>query len=210
MLETKFSRRLVVLLAALLAVGLAAAPAYAGKTVKTRGGDSFSPNEYLSSTLHFDAGVIFVRPNERVTWVDADKSGDPHSITSVLEKNVPNTVDEIFACPICSLINNHLEDPNDPDSGSREDARGHGPGRDAVAGRLAHPPAREEDRRAREGQGRPADPLPLRHPSVDAGDDPRHEDRHGAPLARTISGRVAVCGLRRVPPSGGVGGRFLG
>ncbi len=117
MLETKFSRRLVVLLAALLAVGLAAAPAYAGKTVKTRGGDAFSPNEYLSSTLHFDAGVIFVRSGERVTWVDADKSGDPHSITMVMEKNVPNTVNEIFACPICSLINNHLEDPNDPDSG---------------------------------------------------------------------------------------------
>ena len=117
MLKTKFSRRLVVLLAALLAVGLAAAPAFAGKTVKTRGGDSFSPNEYLSSTLHFDKGVIFVRPNERVTWVDADKTGDPHSITVVLKKNVPETVDEIFACPICSLINNHLVDPNDPDSG---------------------------------------------------------------------------------------------
>lgn len=117
MLETKLSRRLVVLLAALLAVGLAAAPAYAGKTVKTRGGDAFSPNRYLSSTLHFDAGTIFVRPNERVTWVDSDKTGDPHSITVALKKNIPNTVDEIFACPICSLINNHLNDPNDPDSG---------------------------------------------------------------------------------------------
>ncbi len=61
--------------------------------------------------------MIYVRPNERVTWVDADKSGDPHSITTVMEKNVPDTVDEIFACPICSLINNHLVDPNDPDSG---------------------------------------------------------------------------------------------
>jgi plastocyanin len=117
MLDTKLSRRLAVLLGALVAVGLAAAPACAGKTVKTRGGDSFAPNEYLSSTLHFQKGVIYVKPNERVTWVDADRTGDPHSITTVLRKNLPDTIDEIFACPICSLINNHLNDPNDPDSG---------------------------------------------------------------------------------------------
>jgi plastocyanin len=117
MLETKLHRCVIVLVAAALAVGLAAAPAYAGKTVKTSGGDSVVINESLSSTLRFNPGVLYVRRGERVTWDDSDKTGDPHSITVARKKKLPVTIDEVFSCPICSLINAHFNDPNDPDSG---------------------------------------------------------------------------------------------
>ncbi len=117
MVETKLHRRAVVLLATALAAGLAAAPAYAWETVKTKGGDTVVINESLSSTLRFDPGILYVFRGERVTWDDADRTGDPHSITVAQKKKIPVTIDEIFSCAICSLVNQHFNDPNDPDSG---------------------------------------------------------------------------------------------
>jgi plastocyanin len=117
MLASPLHRRLAVLVATIAAAGLAATPALGGTRVKTRGGDTFSANEYLSSTLHFEPGVIFVRPGERVEWKDKDRSGDPHSITVVRKKNLPDSITDIFNCTICELVNQHLVDPNDPDSG---------------------------------------------------------------------------------------------
>ena len=116
MQRTTFYRRVVPLLVALLAVGVAAGPASAGKLVMTRGGDAVVVNQSLSSTLHFAPGVIYVHPGEFVTWKDGDRSGDPHSITVARKAKLPDTVDEIFNCEICSLINAHLEDPEDPNS----------------------------------------------------------------------------------------------
>ena len=63
--------------------------------------------------------MLYVRNGERVTWDDADRTGDPHSITVVRKSRLPVTVDEIFSCAVCSLINAHLNDPSDPDWVSR-------------------------------------------------------------------------------------------
>ena len=100
-----------------LAAGLGTGSAQAAKTVFTRGGDEFAPNEYVRSSLRFAPGTITVRPGERVTWVDRDQSQDPHTVTVVNARNMPNTIEEVFECEICALANAHLEDPNDPSAG---------------------------------------------------------------------------------------------
>ena len=100
-----------------LAAGPGAGSAHAAKTVLTRGGDEFAPNEYVRSSLRFAPGTITVRPGERVTWVDRDQSQDPHTVTIVNARNVPNTIEEVFECEICRLADAHLEDPNDPSAG---------------------------------------------------------------------------------------------
>ena len=117
MLKLTTPRRVAALMVASAATAsLAAAPAEAAKTVTTRGGDEFKPNEYVRSSHRFAPGRIVVRPNERVTWVDRDFTRDPHTITVLTRRNVPNTLGELFNCQACALAFAHLENPNDPNS----------------------------------------------------------------------------------------------
>ncbi len=103
--------------AAFLIAGVATGSASAAKTVATRGGADFAPNQYVRETLRFVPGRITVRPNERVTWVDRDPAPVPHTITVVNRRNLPNTIEEVFECQICfQLASRHLADPEDPES----------------------------------------------------------------------------------------------
>jgi plastocyanin len=95
---------------------LAAAPAQAAKVVHTRGGDEFKVNAFLGSTHRFAPGTIYVKPGERVTWIDGDINGDRHTITSVKKSHVPRTRAAVFACPFCFLANGHFSNPDDPNS----------------------------------------------------------------------------------------------
>lgn len=109
-------RRAAVALAALVGAATVAADASAAKTVRTVGGPEFAPNQYIRDSLRFAPGPIVVRPNERVTWVDADRAPDPHTVTVVNRRSVPDTIGEVFECRVCALANQHLEDPNDQNS----------------------------------------------------------------------------------------------
>ncbi len=117
MKRTKTHRRAAATIVAVaLAVGIAAGSAQAAKTVSTRGGFEFAPNQYIRDTLRFVPGKIAVRPGERVTWVDRDQAPDPHTITVVSRRNVPSTIEEVFECRVCSLALAHLEDPENPET----------------------------------------------------------------------------------------------
>ena len=48
---------------------------------------------------------------------DGDRTVEPHTVMVVKRTNLPDTVDEVFACSICELWKQHLNDPNDESSG---------------------------------------------------------------------------------------------
>ena len=68
----------------------AAGGAQAAKTVRTVGGPDFERNGFIADSQRFSPGNIVVRPNERVTWVDRDRTRDPHTITFVNRRERPN------------------------------------------------------------------------------------------------------------------------
>ena len=93
---------------------LAAAPAQAAKVVHTRGGDEFTPNAFIGSTHRFAPGTIYVKPGQRVTWIDSDINRDRHTMTAVTKAHWPRTRTAIFSCPFCPLADGHFENPSDP------------------------------------------------------------------------------------------------
>lgn len=95
---------------------LAAAPAQAAKVVHTRGGDEFHPNEFIGSTHRFVPGTLYVKPGQRVTWIDGDINRDRHTITAVKGTHVPRTRQAVALCPFCFLANGHFTNPDDPNS----------------------------------------------------------------------------------------------
>ena len=109
-------RAAIALVVATAIAGTATATAGAAKTVRTVGGQEFQANQYIRDTLRFAPGAIVVRPNERVTWVDADKAQEPHTVTVVSRRLMPDTIEEVFECRACALANAHLENPDDPNS----------------------------------------------------------------------------------------------
>lgn len=98
-----------------LAAGVGAASADAAKTVTTRGGASFEANEFLMFTDRFAPGEITVRPGERVTWRDADRNPEPHTVTVVRRRNLPDRIGEVFECRICAIALGHLTNPENPE-----------------------------------------------------------------------------------------------
>lgn len=116
MSKSKTHRRAAAALVAVTAFAASAGAAEAAKTVRTIGGQEFAANQYIRDTLRFAPGPLVVRPNERVTWIDADKAQEPHTVTVVSRRNLPDTIEEVFECRACSLANAHLENPDDPNS----------------------------------------------------------------------------------------------
>ncbi len=102
---------------AVAALALAASPAGAANIVQTRGGLELDVNEALKQTHRFAPGTIYVKPGGIVRWADADATVEPHTMMAVRKADLPTTIDEIFACPICEGWKQHLNDPNDDNSG---------------------------------------------------------------------------------------------
>ena len=116
MRKSRTHHRAAIALVVTVAFAASAAAAEAAKTVRTVGGPEFAPNQYISDTLRFAPGGITVRRNERVTWVDADRASEPHTVTVVSRRNLPDTIQEVFECRACALANEHLANPDDPNS----------------------------------------------------------------------------------------------
>ena len=98
-----------------LASAVTAATAAAGHTVRTIGGPVFEPNRVVADTVRFAPGLITVRAGHRVTWVDRDRSPEPHTITVVTRRNLPDSFQDLARCVGCELALAHLEDPANPE-----------------------------------------------------------------------------------------------
>jgi plastocyanin len=109
-------RRVALAVLALVVAGAVAAPAQAAKVVHVRGGPSFKPNAFFGQNNRFDPGHRYVTPGGWVRWEDHDRTIEPHTIMVVTHEELPKTVAQILACPVCDRWRQHLEDPNDPNS----------------------------------------------------------------------------------------------
>ena len=113
-MQSKLRVALAVL--ALVVAGAVVAPAHAVKVVTVRGGLSFKPNALFGQNNRFDPGHVYVKPGAYVRWDDRDRTIEPHTIMVVTKAELPKTVAQILACPVCERWKAHLADPNDPTS----------------------------------------------------------------------------------------------
>jgi plastocyanin len=108
---TQLKRVGLVLTAVCLVAAVAVAAASgAGKTttVKAVGKATFKPNVGVSDTQHWSPGTISVASGGRVTWKNATRTGDPHTITIVRKQDLPKG----FDCAACdAALRAHGVDP---------------------------------------------------------------------------------------------------
>jgi plastocyanin len=92
-------RRLMMLIAALLTLGLAANAALAAplRTVRTTGDERVVPNAMVQATLRFTPGPISVNSGDEITWTHDDATTAPHTVTVVAAFPEP-TLEGIFGC----------------------------------------------------------------------------------------------------------------
>ncbi len=109
-------RRVALAVLALVVAGAVAAPAQAAKVVRTQGGLSFQPNAFFGQNNKFNPGHLYVKPGGWVRWEDRDRTIEPHTIRVVTNSELPKTVAQILACPVCDRWTQHLEDPGNPSS----------------------------------------------------------------------------------------------
>jgi len=67
-------------------------------SVKVRGIERFVPNRTFYSNLRFAPGDFRVKSGQSVTWVDADRTEAPHSVTIVEETDLPATFPDNIFC----------------------------------------------------------------------------------------------------------------
>ena len=72
------------------------------RAVRVTGTESFVPNAKVMATLRFAPGPLVVRSGDSVTW--SDETGDIHTISVVAGGDLPATIEEVFACPVCGPI----------------------------------------------------------------------------------------------------------
>jgi len=103
-------RRITVLAAALISgvaivlvtlVSSGVVSADPDRIVRTRGDNQLIPNAKIMSTLKFAPGQTVVDSGDTVTWVHADKTEEPHTVTIVNQADLPDSVEEVFVCPVC-------------------------------------------------------------------------------------------------------------
>jgi plastocyanin len=101
---------------ALIAGGLLVtitAQAGGSRTVRVTGAETFVPNAKVMATLKFAPGPLDVRSGTTVTW--SDQTGDPHTISVVAASDVPATIDDVFACPVCGpIVAGHVDFSTNP------------------------------------------------------------------------------------------------
>ncbi len=90
------------------------APARARIVIK--GGESFKPNAYIKSTLHFGTGTVRVRTGATVTLVNT--TGDPHTLSIVKPSQLPRRIGQVENCGVCkSIAKSHGVNPGSESSG---------------------------------------------------------------------------------------------
>ena len=72
--------------------------------IKTGGGEMFVANALVQSTLKFIPGPARVASGGTLTWVSADRTGEPHTISIVDQGDLPTSIEEVFECSVCQEI----------------------------------------------------------------------------------------------------------
>jgi plastocyanin len=103
-----------ILIGLVVAAGMGAAQARAGVTVKIVGGTVFEPNALIGETFRFSPGSITVRRGEEVAWLN--RTHQPHTVTIVPRRMVPDTLAEMNRCEGCAFALGHLRDPSNPET----------------------------------------------------------------------------------------------
>jgi plastocyanin len=98
-------RRFASIVAVLVSVGwLGSVASAAPGVIKTGGGEIFVANALIQSTLKFIPGPVRVASGGTLTWVDADQTEEPHTISIVDKSDLPTDTEEVFECPVCQEI----------------------------------------------------------------------------------------------------------
>ena len=103
-----FTRRLIVVAAAVLLFGTTIGSATASTSANThviniKGKDSFATNAYILNTYHFQPAITFVHQGDQITLVN--KTTDGHTMTLVARADLPHTIPEVFRCKLCGAVN---------------------------------------------------------------------------------------------------------
>ena len=108
-------RRITVLLAALAAVALcafavgSAGAAPAKKRLTIVGKLTFKPGHFAKDTQRFTPKNLTVSPGDKVVLRNKSKTQDPHTISIVRKRQLPDN----FDCAVCEeIFQAHGEDPN--------------------------------------------------------------------------------------------------
>lgn len=98
-------RKFVSIVAVLVSVGwLGSVATAAPGVIKTGGGEVFVPNALIQSTLKFIPGPARVASGGTLTWVHADQTPEPHTISIVDRSDLPTDVEDVFECPVCGEV----------------------------------------------------------------------------------------------------------
>jgi plastocyanin len=98
-------RKLVSIVAvSALVVWLGSMASAAPGLIKTGGGERFVANALIQSTLKFVPGPTRAESGATLTWVHADMTQEPHTISIVNQSELPTSIEEVFECAVCGEI----------------------------------------------------------------------------------------------------------
>lgn len=95
MKRLRFSVSFIVVLLFLVGVVIASADS---KTVRTLGDNIVQPNVKIASSLRFSPGPVTVKSGDTITWVHADDTEEPHTVTFGNQADLGDTFEEVFGC----------------------------------------------------------------------------------------------------------------
>jgi hypothetical protein len=112
-----------------------AGDAASNPTVRTRGDYRMVPNALFQSTLRFQPGHVSATSGSTLTLQHDDKTQDPHTLTIANEDELPDNIEEMFACGEPGTICGDTFDsiPGEPETSAFFNAVGTSPG---IDGRL--------------------------------------------------------------------------
>lgn len=79
-------------------------------TIAAVGGFEFEPNEEFVNTFRFEPEKTRVRRGTEITFVNQTGFDEVHTLTVVDKNELPETIDELFACPACELAQGHVDE----------------------------------------------------------------------------------------------------
>ena len=92
---------LIGLAALLVGAGVISAAA-SNNTEYTRGDEVLQPNQRISSNLRFSPGQDGINSGDTMTWVHADKTLAPHTVTLATADELVGSFDDFLFCAECA------------------------------------------------------------------------------------------------------------